>query len=107
MSAGDFVRGALEVSRTSLMLGADALVRAIDELLRAADWETFLTMLPRLREAFTKLQGADLGTLCDRVALHYGLRETEELDLDLTVGAAALMARIDHRVAEIMDGWDL
>lgn len=107
VSAGDFVRGVMEVSRTSLMLGADAIVAAVDELLRAADWDTFLTMLPRLRDAFTKLQGADLGTLCDRVARHYGLREVEDLDLGLTVGAAALMAKIDHRVAEIMDGWEL
>ena len=107
LGAGDFVRGVMEVSRTSLMLGADAIIEAIDELLRVADWEIFLTMLPRLREAFTRLQGADLGTLCDRVALRYGLREAEELDLDLTVGAAALMAKIDHRVAEIMDGWEL
>ncbi|MEM9452741.1 MAG: DUF5682 family protein [Myxococcota bacterium] len=107
LGAGDFVRGVMEVSRTSLMLGADAIIEAVDELLRAADWETFLTMLPRLREAFTRLQGADLGTMCDRVALRYGLREAEELDLDLTVGAAALMATIDHRVAEIMDGWEL
>lgn len=107
ITAGEFVRGAMAASRTSMLLGADALVQAVDELLRAADWDTFLVMLPRLREAFGRLRGADLGTLCDRVALRHGLREAEELDLDLGVGAAALMAEVDHRVAEIMEGWDL
>jgi hypothetical protein len=103
VAAGDFVRGILEVSRASLMLGADAIVEAIDELLRAASWETFLVMLPSLRAAFEKLRGADLGVMCDRVARRYGLREVEELDLGLTVGAAALMAEVDQRVAQLME----
>lgn len=103
VTAGDFVRGILEVSRASLMLGADAIVEAVDELLRAASWETFLVMLPSLRAAFERLRGADLGVMCDRVARRYGLREAEELDLSLTVGAAALMAEVDERVAEIME----
>ncbi|MCB9718837.1 MAG: hypothetical protein H6712_33640 [Myxococcales bacterium] len=107
VTAGDFVRGAMAASRTSLLLGADALVGAIDDLLRAADWDTFLVMLPRLRQAFGGLRGAELGTLCDRVALRHGLRDAEELDLDLGVGAAALLAEVDHRVAEIMEGWEL
>jgi len=106
VEAGSFVRGAMEVSRTSLMLGADTLVRAVDELLRAADWDTFLVMLPRLRAAFGRLQGADLGVFCGRVAHAYALGDAEELDLSLTVGAAALMAEVDHRVAEIMEEWD-
>ncbi len=109
VAAGDFVRGILEVSRASLMLGADAIVEAIDELLRAASWDTFLVMLPSLRAAFEKLRGADLGVMCDRVARRYGLREAEELDLALTVGAAALMAEVDEHVARVMSrlmkGW--
>ena len=104
VEAGDFVRGIIEVSRASLMLGADAIAEAIDELLRAASWETFLVMLPSLRAAFGKLRSADLGVMCDRVARRYGLRATEELDLSLTVGAAALMAEVDERVARIMEG---
>lgn len=103
VAAGDFVRGILQVSRASLMLGADAIVEAVDELLRAASWDTFLVMLPSLRAAFERLRGADLGVMCDRVARRYGLREVEELDLGLTVGAAALMAEVDQRVAEIME----
>ncbi|MCX4247671.1 DUF5682 family protein [Paraliomyxa miuraensis] len=105
VAAGDLVRGILEVSRASLMLGADAIVEAIDELLRASSWEIFLVMLPSLRAAFEKLRGADLGVMCDRVAVRYGLREVEELDLSLTVGAAALMAEVDQRVAQIMEGF--
>ena len=33
--------------------------------------------------------------------------QADDLDLDLGVGAAALMAEVDHRVAEIMEGWEL
>ena len=104
VAAGDFVRGILQVSRASLMLGADAIVEAVDELLRAASWDTFLVMLPSLRAAFERLRGPDLGVMSDRVARRYGLREAEELDLSLTTGAAALMAEVDERVAKIMEG---
>ena len=48
VTAGDFLDGILAVSRTSILLGADALIGAIDELLHAAEWESFLTMLPRM-----------------------------------------------------------
>ena len=48
-TAGDFLDGIMAVSRTSILLGADPLIAAIDELLKAADWDAFLTMLPRMR----------------------------------------------------------
>ncbi len=38
VTAGDLIDGMFAVSRTSLMLGADALVAAIDDLLKAAEW---------------------------------------------------------------------
>ncbi len=47
--AGDFLHGVLRVSKAAVMLGANSLVAAVDELLRVADRETFLGMIPRLR----------------------------------------------------------
>jgi hypothetical protein len=108
VTAGDFLDGVLAVSRTSIMLGADALVRALDELLRAAEWEAFLTMLPRLRAAIERLHGSQRDSLAARVAVHYGLTETESLtELRTSVDAAARLARIDRRVAEIMTKWGI
>jgi hypothetical protein len=99
--------GILAVSRTSILLGADALIGALDELLRAADWEPFLTMLPRLRAAFERLQTGQRDSLAARVAQRYGLAEQESLtELRTSVGAAALFAQIDRQVAEIMTQWE-
>jgi hypothetical protein len=39
--AGDFIDGVMAVSRASIMLGADALIKAMDDLLAAAPWEIF------------------------------------------------------------------
>ncbi|MEM6470015.1 MAG: DUF5682 family protein [Planctomycetota bacterium] len=105
--AGDFLDGAMSVSRTSIMLGAKAIVSAIDQLLRAADWETFLTMIPRMRAAFEKLHSAQADSLSGRVAQLYGLAEDEvELrKLQTSVGSAALMTRVDQKVVEIMERW--
>jgi hypothetical protein len=106
VTAGDFVAGVLAVSRTSILLGADALVGAIDELLRAADWEPFLVMLPRLRSAFDALHERQRDSLSARVAALYGLAGGEEVtELRTSVGAAARIARIDARAAAIMEKW--
>jgi hypothetical protein len=107
VTAGDFLDGILAVSRTSIMLGADALIVALDELLRAAEWEPFLIMVPRLRAAFERLHEQQRESLASRVAELYGLKETESLtELRTSVGAAARIARIDRQVDEIMHQWD-
>jgi hypothetical protein len=106
VTAGDFIDGILAVSRTSILLGADELIAAIDELLRAADWESFLVLLPRLRAAFERLHERDRDSLAHRVAVRYGLAGAEEvIDLRTSVDAAARIARIDQEVARIMEQW--
>jgi len=106
VTAGDFVDGVLAVSRTSILLGADALVGAIDELLHAAQWEPFLLLLPRLRAAFERLHERDRDSLAQRVAVRYGLAQAEEVtELRASVGAAATIARIDQEVDRIMQDW--
>jgi hypothetical protein len=105
--AGDYVDGVMSVSRTSILLGADALLGAIDELLHAADWDAFLTMLPRLRGAFERLHARQRDSLSSRVAQRYGLAPTREsLALETSLGAAVVIARIDAEVARILKSWD-
>jgi hypothetical protein len=107
VTAGDFLDGILAVSHTSILLGADSLLGAVDELLRAADWESFLVMLPKLRAAFERLHERQRDSLAERLAARYGLVEAEALtELRTSVGAAARIARIDRQVAEIMERWD-
>src|SRR4029077_5341639 len=42
VTAGDFLLGVLTVSRSAVLVGADALVGAIDELLATSDHDVFL-----------------------------------------------------------------
>ena len=94
--------------RTSVLLGAAHLVRAIDELLDAAEWEPFLVMLPRLRAAFERLHSRQRHALAGRVAEQFGLAEAEELlRLDTSLGAARLFAEIDEAVDRILTDWEL
>jgi len=109
LSCGEFLDGVMATSRTAIMLGAQSLVQALDVLLRAASWEQFLTMLPRARKAFERLHERSRVAFADRVAELYGLQagEGDKLArLDTSVAAAAWMARIDARVAEVMKDWD-
>jgi hypothetical protein len=108
VTAGDFLDGVLAVSRTSILVGAEALIAAVDELLRAAAWDPFLVMLPRLRAAFERLHRHQRDAVAVKVAERYGLAKAEQLTaLTLSVAAAARVARIDQQVAQILAKWDL
>jgi hypothetical protein len=79
----------------------------MDELLHAAEWEPFLIMLPRMRAAFEQLHDRQRDSVAVTVAEHYGLKETESLtELRTSAEAAARLAEIDRRVAEIMTRWE-
>jgi hypothetical protein len=98
----------LAVSRTSILLGADALVAAVDDLLKAADWEPFLVMLPRLRAAFERLSNSHRDSLAATVAKRYGLGSAAELrTIQGSLGATALVARLDAAVAAVLKKWPL
>lgn len=105
--AGEFLDGAFAVSKTSMLLGAEALVGAIDQLLRAAPWEDFMTFLPKVRNAFERLHERQRLSFADRVAARYGLKEVEQVtEVKATsAGAAVYMAAVDARVAAIMKEW--
>jgi hypothetical protein len=106
---GDFLSGVMETSKTALMLGADGIVRAIDELLRVATWQQFLVLLPRTRGAFEAVHERSRVALADRVASLYGLKDDESAKvtkLETSVGAAVKISEIDGRVGQIMKTWD-
>ncbi|MBI2810162.1 MAG: hypothetical protein HYX67_04950, partial [Candidatus Melainabacteria bacterium] len=107
ITAGDFLDGIMAASRTSIMLGAKSLIAAVDELLRAAEWEPFLTMVPKMRAAFERLHASQLDGVADTVAKQYGLKDSDSLtELRTSVEGAAMIVEIDNRVAKIMSKWD-
>jgi len=108
VTAGDFLDGVMAVSRTSIMIGADSLIEAVDELLRAAEWDPFLIMLPKMRGAFERMHAGHRDSLASRLAQVYGLKDGSALtNLRLSQDAAVTVARIDQRVASIMKEWNL
>jgi hypothetical protein len=107
ITAGDFLDGIMAASRTSIMLGAKTLIAAVDELLRAAEWDPFLIMVPRMRAAFERLHENQKDSVAETVAQLYGLEESDSLtELRTSVGAAAMIAQIDQKVAQIMKEFD-
>lgn len=108
LTAGDLLHGILSVSRTSILLGADALLGAVDDLLHAADWDSFLVMIPRLRAAFERLSKAQRGALAATVAKRYGLGSAAELkSLSSGLAATVRIARLDAAVAAVLKDWPL
>ena len=104
--AGDFLQGVLRVSKTAILLGATSLIAAVDELLRSAQGDTFLNIVPRLRAAFETLHERQRDSLAAQVAELYGLKESESLrTLATSVGAAQLMAELDAEAASILNSW--
>lgn len=108
VTAGDLLDGLLAVSHTSILLGAEALVAAVDDLLAAADWEPFLIMLPRLRAAMERLSNSQKDSLAGTVARRYGLADDEDVrTVSGSLGATALVARLDAAVAATLKDWPL
>ena len=108
LQAGAFLDGVMSVSRTSILLGARALVAAVDELLQAADDDAFRQLLPQVRHAFERLHERQRDNLAVHVAERYGLRDAEAVTtLTTSTDALSHMARIDQRVADILEEWSL
>ena len=108
VAAGDLLDGMLAVSRTSVMLGADDLVAAVDELLEAAEWDPFLMMLPRLRGAFERLAESQRDSFAHTVAQRYGLASSDEVSaMPSGLAATALVTRLDAAVARTLANWTL
>jgi hypothetical protein len=81
-------------------------VAAVDELLRAADAQTFLNIVPRLRAAFETLHERQRDSLATCVAELYGIKESESVrTLATSIGAAHLMAELDAAAAAILKEW--
>jgi hypothetical protein len=108
VTVGEFLDGVLASCRTSLLLDADRLVGAVDDLLRAADHEPFLMMLPRLRTAFSRLHARQRQSLSDHVVRRYGLSDRDQVAvLTTSVAAGAMLARLDGQAGRILAEWGL
>lgn len=108
VTAGDLLDGLLAVSRVSVMLGAEALVAALDELLKAAEWDPFLVMLPRLRAAMERLTDSQKDSFAATVARRYGLGRSDDVrEVSGSLAATALVARLDAAVAATLKDWPL
>ena len=65
-------------------------------------------MLPRLRAAFERLSRAQRDSLAGTVAKRYGLGSAAEVrTLTGSLGATALVARLDAAVAAALKDWPL
>lgn len=109
IEAGQLLEGILAASPSSILLGGAEIVSAVDELLSAAEWETFLGMLPTLRAGFEHLHPAQRDSFAASVAARYGLGEGRDLSAPLatSLGAAAAIATADARTEQILQAWGL
>ena len=65
-------------------------------------------MLPRLRAAFERLNEPQRDSLAATVARRHGLARAEDVrEMSGSLGATALVARIDAAVAKALEGWPL
>jgi hypothetical protein len=106
---GDFLSGLVATSKTAMLLGAEPLVHAIDQLLRAATWDDFMILLPRARGAFEGMHDRSRVALADRVAVIYGLSADEAqaiTSLPTTQSGVDRLIRLDAAAEAIMQQWE-
>lgn len=108
LDAGPFLDGVMAVSRTSILLGADALVAAVDELFAVVDDDMFRQLIPTVRHAFERLHERQKDALAGHVAERYGLKDADDVRTLTTSHEALLeLARVDAAVARVMEEWSL
>ncbi|MCK5889374.1 MAG: hypothetical protein KAG19_05470 [Methylococcales bacterium] len=106
VQSGDFLEGLLSVSRTSIVTGSPQLIEAIEELFKQANHESFLIMLPKIRQAFEKMNTQSKHAIADKVAQKHGLKKSVDLvALNTSLEAALLISQIDGQVDKIMQKW--
>ena len=65
-------------------------------------------MLPRLRAAFERIAEAQRDSLAGTVARKYGLASSADVrTMSASLGATALVARLDSAVAAVLADWPL
>ncbi len=102
--AGGFLDGLFQASR-AVFMRSPRLLRAINAALAELDWETFKTLLPDLRRAFTRFIPSELDRIGVRVAEEIGLEETADADAPVPAGIARVGAALDARVEAALEGW--
>lgn len=106
VSGAEMVDGLMAASPASVLLEPACLVEALDELLRTASWDAFLTMLPRLRRAAERAGPSGVRALAEEVARRHGLRTPLALD-HLPRSLNLVAVRIDEEVSMIMAEWEV
>jgi len=104
LHAGPFLDG-LFLSAKNIFLGSTRLLRAVNEVLGALDWERFKRILPDLRRAFTQFIPTEIDQIGQRVSETVGLDAAPPRDLPVPEAMAALAAESDRAVAAVLDGW--
>lgn len=107
IEAGDYISGLMKICRTSILFGSKTLMNSIDELLKTADYDSFLIMLPKLRASFESLLEGQRKSVCSIVGQIYGLEETEILSvLTVPLENTKEIIRIDSEAQSIIQKWE-
>ena len=104
LQAGAFLDG-LFMSSKSIFMGSPRLMRAINRVLGELDWDTFKIILPDLRRAFTQFIPSEIDDISVRVSEEIGIDEAPTGDEPVPMGLAAVGARADARVCQLLEGW--
>ncbi|MEZ4322811.1 MAG: DUF5682 family protein [Myxococcota bacterium] len=102
--AGRFLEGLFTAGK-SVMLGGRRMLEAVDGVLAQLDWDTFRSILPDLRRAFTQFIPSELDAIGVRVAARIGLSEVADPDQPVPDGLRALVLAADRRVNGVLAGW--
>jgi hypothetical protein len=104
LESGPFIDGLFRTSK-SIFMGNPRLLRAVNRVLEALDWETFKVILPDLRRAFTQFIPAEIDAISVLVAEEIGIDDAPPSDLPVPATVSRLTAAADARVATRLKEW--
>lgn len=106
VKVGDLIRGIIYVCQAKILFNKD-IIELFAEVIESLEWEIFTAIVPALRKTFSELQQREYEIFTEKLAEHYGLKESaikEVLD-DVEDDIIVFFKSIDKKVKDVFETW--
>jgi hypothetical protein len=106
VKVGDLIRGIIYVCQAKILFNKD-IIELFAEVIESLEWEIFIAIIPALRKTFSELQQREYEIFTEKLAEHYGLKETaiKEVFNDVEDDIIVFFKSIDKKVKEVFETW--
>ncbi len=106
VKVGDLIRGIIYVCQAKILFNKE-IIELFAEVVENLEWDIFTAIVPALRKAFSELQQREYEIFIEKLAEHYGLKESKinEVFDDVDDEILIFFKSIDKKVRDVFETW--